>query len=357
MFAKTRLAAIAAVTASVLVAGTASAQEAIRYNGYYVSAMAGVNFAERSDISGTGISTNAKYDDGYAGALAFGRAFGNGLRLEGELSRRANDVDNFGGTSATGDFTASAFMVNALYDFDIGMRVVPYIGAGLGLARIDAEARPIGGSTTDDSDTDLAWQAMIGISIPMSQSWALTAEARHFNGGDPNFTLASGTEVNADYEATSLMVGVRFNLTPPAPAPKAPEPMPAAEPAPAPAPAAKPAPEPAPPAGPRSFLVFFDWDKADIRADARQILEAAARAAKNGNQVRIQLTGHADRSGPAGYNQRLSVRRANNAKEVLVGLGIPANQIGTVGRGETEPLVSTADGVREPRNRRVEIAF
>ena len=78
---------------------------------------------------------------------------------------------------------------------------------------------------------------------------------------------------------------------------------------------------------------------------------------KKGDFVKITLTGHADRSGPAGYNQRLSVRRANAAKAVLVQLGVDAKNITAIGKGETQPLVPTADGVREPRNRRVEIMF
>ena len=69
------------------------------------------------------------------------------------------------------------------------------------------------------------------------------------------------------------------------------------------------------------------------------------------------LTGHADRSGPVAYNQRLSERRADAVKARLIREGIPAGQIVTIGRGETQPMVPTADGVREPQNRRVEIVL
>ena len=51
----------------------------------------------------------------------------------------------------------------------------------------------------------------------------------------------------------------------------------------------------------------------------------------------------------------LSIRRANAVKDALVRAGIPANQIAVIGKGESDPLVPTADGVREPQNRRVEI--
>ncbi|MDH3240423.1 MAG: OmpA family protein [Alphaproteobacteria bacterium] len=127
------------------------------------------------------------------------------------------------------------------------------------------------------------------------------------------------------------------------------------KPKPAPAPVAKPAPAPPPP--PRSFIVFFDWNRAGIRADALRVLEAAAAYAKQRGFTKVMLTGHADRSGAANYNMGLSQRRAAAAKAALVKLGLSAGGISTVGKGESAPLVSTSDGVREPRNRRVEINF
>ncbi|HJS31899.1 MAG TPA: OmpA family protein, partial [Alphaproteobacteria bacterium] len=115
---------------------------------------------------------------------------------------------------------------------------------------------------------------------------------------------------------------------------------------------------PAPAPGPqRNFLVFFDWDRADITAEGQRVIEQAAASAKAGNVTRITATGHADRSGSDRYNQRLSERRGNNVKAALVRQGIPENQIVVVGKGETQPLVPTADGVREPQNRRVEVVL
>lgn len=102
-------------------------------------------------------------------------------------------------------------------------------------------------------------------------------------------------------------------------------------------------------------MVFFDWDRADITPQARETLAKVAANAKAGKATRLDLTGHADRSGPEPYNMRLSLRRADNVKKVLVGLGLPADAISMVGKGETSPLVPTPDGVREPQNRRVEI--
>ncbi len=69
------------------------------------------------------------------------------------------------------------------------------------------------------------------------------------------------------------------------------------------------------------------------------------------------LGGHADRSGSADYNVGLSQRRADAVKAYLGGRGVPDGAMSTEAFGESRPLVETADGVREPQNRRVEITF
>jgi outer membrane protein OmpA-like peptidoglycan-associated protein len=71
--------------------------------------------------------------------------------------------------------------------------------------------------------------------------------------------------------------------------------------------------------------------------------------------VQLQVTVYTDRSGSAGYNQRLSERRANNAARALAAMGVPREQMVVSGRGENDNRVPTANGVREPQNRRVEI--
>jgi outer membrane protein OmpA-like peptidoglycan-associated protein len=117
---------------------------------------------------------------------------------------------------------------------------------------------------------------------------------------------------------------------------------------------APPAPPP-PPGTTQSFIVFFDFDRANLTATAVQTIQQAAAQAKSGRVARITVTGHADRSGSDAYNMALSLRRANAVKDQLVREGIAANAIAIIGRGESQPLVPTPDGVREPQNRRVEI--
>jgi hypothetical protein len=115
-----------------------------------------------------------------------------------------------------------------------------------------------------------------------------------------------------------------------------------------------PPPQPAP-AQATSFMVFFDWDRSDLSQQAQNTISQAANAFKQTGAARITATGHADRSGPENYNMALSLRRANAVKDSLVRNGVPAGAIQVIGKGESQPLVPTADGVREPQNRRVEI--
>ena len=127
-------------------------------------------------------------------------------------------------------------------------------------------------------------------------------------------------------------------------------------PRPAPPPSIQPAPQPAP-ALISSFMVFFDFDQSALTAQARETIGQAAAAAKSGSFQRINVAGHADRSGSEQYNMALSLRRAGAVRDELVRNGVPAGSIFVVGRGETAPLIPTPDGVREPQNRRVEIVL
>ena len=118
-----------------------------------------------------------------------------------------------------------------------------------------------------------------------------------------------------------------------------------------------PPPPPPPQAQSQAFMVFFDWDRSNLSAQALNTVQQAAQAYKTRGSARVTTTGHTDTSGPDGYNMALSLRRANTVKDALVKEGVPATAISVVGRGEQGLLVQTGDGVREPQNRRVEIVL
>ena len=119
----------------------------------------------------------------------------------------------------------------------------------------------------------------------------------------------------------------------------------------------EPAPPPPAPAEPRTFIVFFDWDSDALTGEARAIIASAVDYANAGGASRVQVTGHADRSGSDSYNMGLSRRRAEAVKAEFIRLGMADNEVGATWRGEQDPLVATPDGVREPQNRRVEIVI
>jgi OOP family OmpA-OmpF porin len=350
------------------------AAQAQPINGLYIGAAAGANWVMDSDVTVSGISpafglTSAQrtgtvsYDLGYALVGNIGYGFGNGIRAELEVSFRENDVDSVsgfrGGRRSSGLVQTFAIMGNAYYDFNFAPNqlVTPYVGVGAGYGFFRASnVRQI--STTDFRDqttasgTDgrFAYQAIVGaaFNVPGAPGLALTAEYRFFATLDQEvdstvYRPAGFARGKAEFENYnhSLLLGIRyaFGQTPPPPVV-----------APAPAPAA--APQVA-----RTYLVFFDWNRADLTDRARQIIGEAAQNAQSGGVTRIEVSGHADRSGTPQYNQRLSERRAQVVAAELERRGIARSAMSIQAFGESRPLVPTADGVREPQNRRVEIVF
>ena len=107
--------------------------------------------------------------------------------------------------------------------------------------------------------------------------------------------------------------------------------------------------------------MFFDWDRSDLTARAREIVAEAAQASTHVQTTRIEVDGYTDNSSIHGgargarYNQGLSVRRATSVRAELVRDGVPGGVIAIHGYGETHPLVATGPDTREPQNRRVEI--
>ncbi|MBV9656215.1 MAG: OmpA family protein [Acetobacteraceae bacterium] len=369
----------ALLAATVLAAPVAVQAQPI--SGLYVGAGAGVNFKQDQNFTGlnanvgplapftsNGNSLKLTYDTGWVGVASVGYGLGNGLRLEVEGNYRDNNVRTLHGTpfptAAGGDTQTYGAMVNVLYDVDVASYtgvdwVMPYVGVGAGYAWTKLHAVKASGTTvpffgrSDDTDGNFAYQAIVGAAIPIDAmpGLAFTAEYRFFGViGDTSykgavdtgataatFTRTFGSAKLGDQYNHSILAGVRyaFNAAPPPPPP---------------APIVAPA-----PAAARSYLVFFDWDRADLSDRARQIIAEAARNSTSVQYTRIEVNGYTDTSGSAEYNQRLSVRRAQNVAAELVKDGVPRQAIAIQGFGETHLLVPTGPNVREPQNRRVEI--
>ena len=111
------------------------------------------------------------------------------------------------------------------------------------------------------------------------------------------------------------------------------------------------------PAAPKSYLVFFDFNKSDLTAQATEIVDQAAMNAGPAKVTRLTVTGHTDTVGSDAYNMRLSRRRAESVAAQLEKDGIASSEIQIVAKGKRDLLVPTADGVKEPQNRRVQIVY
>lgn len=100
---------------------------------------------------------------------------------------------------------------------------------------------------------------------------------------------------------------------------------------------------------------FFDFDKATLKPEGRQVLDQVADQAAGLDLETIIAVGYTDSTGPAAYNLKLSERRANSVKEYLVSKGIPADRIYTEGKGEADPIATNATREGRALNRRVEL--
>lgn len=105
------------------------------------------------------------------------------------------------------------------------------------------------------------------------------------------------------------------------------------------------------------YYIFFDFDQSVITMEGQQVISQIVNDYATGAVGQVSVVGHTDRSGSVPYNQGLSQRRAQAVEQALAASGIPVGVIVSSFEGESSPLVPTADGVREPSNRRAEVRF
>lgn len=368
--------------ASLLVPLTVRAQP---ISGVYVGLGAGANFlqdeqARLSGVQGSGVSSGAatlRFDPGFRTLASVGYGLGNGLRLEIEGDYFRNSLSSVGqnasypafgrplrlSASVQGNEEKYGGFVNALFDINpsllgfgsLPFGITPYLGAGFGYLQSHNQGLSIASPgqfliRSTGSGGNFAYQGIVGLAVPIDlvPGLALTAEYR-FTGIAANRALeaqafapgiagrAQLTERdNFNHSIVAVAVRYAFNYPPPAsPVPVAP-PISIAR-------------------ASRTYLVFFDWDRADLTERARQIIAEAAAAATRVQTTRVEVEGNADSSGTSAYNNSLSLRRARAVSEELIRSGVPQTEIAIQSFGETRPLVPAQIGAREPHNRRVKI--
>ena len=103
--------------------------------------------------------------------------------------------------------------------------------------------------------------------------------------------------------------------------------------------------------------LLFATDSFSVRADLQDDLVSVANSLNQYPESTIQVVGHTDSDGDAGYNQGLSERRAGAVGGILINAGVPSTRIQTIGRGESEPVASNLNAEGKAQNRRVEIVI
>jgi OmpA-OmpF porin, OOP family len=313
----------ALLAAAAMVALPVMAQAQTAAPGFYIGAEGGLNWLLNTTIGNTTVTPQT----GWAAGGVIGYDFvGPRVEVEGMYRQNQTYAGGFNGLAINNQISQLNFMANLLYDFAPASTITPYVGAGAGIAFVD--------SNSSLGSTQFAYQGIIGLGWNIDSNFRINLDGRYYGTTNPSVNVNgfSSTWSNNNF---SVMLGliVKFG-----------------------APAAVVPPQP-PIVTPPSFMVFFDWDRSNLSAQALQTIKQAAAAYKAKGNARITATGHTDTSGPENYNMALSLRRANAVKDALVREGVPATAIAVVGRGEQGLLVPTPDGVREPQNRRVEIVL
>ena len=320
----------ALIGGALLLATAASGFAQTGPTGPYVRLEGGLSVP--SDISvrtSAGASSTVNRDLGWIAGAAAGYQLGLfRAEINGDYSRNSVDSSkvNIGGHTQN-----ISFMMNGLFDIPLGMPIVPYIGAGAG-------ATDFGNGSTDR--WGFAIQPIVGVSYSITPQISISGEYRYLYGVD-EVHFGTVTLTNREHH---FLLGATYHFGSPVPPPPTPV-------------AAPPAPPPAAVAPQRQmFIVFFEFDKSALTPDGRRVVDAAAAAFKSGKSG-VAVAGYTDLAGTQQYNLALSKRRADAVKAALVRDGVPAAAIDESWHGKENPRVPTADGVREPQNRRVEITM
>ncbi|WP_296716304.1 OmpA family protein [Erythrobacter sp.] len=339
------------VSAAAIIAAPAQARDGQVYAGIN----GGIVFEDQADVEsepfrGTPPENEARINTGTgweAGAV-LGYDFGM-FRLEGEGNFRNQDHDTLIITSSnntSGLVAGNRFgpgstqktysgMLNALVDIgdDDGFQV--FAGGGAGIAIVDFElSTPETGMLADDTDTTFAYQGLAGVRYAVTENIDLGVKYRYFRADNVNVDGFGGSPLEIALESHSVLASLLFNFG-----------------------GSEAAPPPQAQCNTGPYIVFFEFDESEVTAEAATILNNAITAYANCGSARVMLAGHTDTVGSQSYNMDLAARRNQSVRNYMTGRGVPDGRIASEAFGESQPRVPTADGVREPQNRRVEVTY
>jgi outer membrane protein OmpA-like peptidoglycan-associated protein len=319
--------------AAIAIVAVGPAQAGAGRDGWYFGLEAGASMVDDTSLAGPGYAS-VRFSDDFATFATLGHSWDH-WRLEFEIGLRDNDLGSINGANVIdGGLREWSGFVNAAYGIHLSSRWVLDMGAGVGLdnAKFDDH---LGGR---DDDTVVGIQALAGLTYRVTQHWDLAVTYRRLWTGAPEFRIGT-TVSDMDLDKHSVTVGLRYGYDEPPPPPAEPPPPP----------------PPPPPPAPKQFIVFFGFGKANLTAEAQAVVAEAAAAAKAQGSAKILIVGHTDTVGSSDSNHQLSLRRADAVKDELTRLGVSPDAITASGKGESELMVQTGDGVKEPQNRRATI--
>lgn len=301
--------------------------------------------------------------------VRLGYNFTKNFGIEGTLEHVNTRVDRSGARNTPDSppfFTPddgvknTLYHIDAIYHFMPERKFNPFVVAGIGESHFNA-------SSTGNTDRFLI-DFGVGAKYWMTGNTALRADVRDIVTVDRTFHNIEAT-VGIVFAFGGKAKPAPVAKPEPRPEPK-PEPRPEPKPEPRvearpepPKPEPKPEPEPAPMVQEKKIIledVHFEFDKATLTKEAREILKRDTQVLKENPGVRVRIEGHACAHGPEDYNLRLSERRANAVKEFLIkDGGIEAERLSTIAYGETRlampeiPTPKNKNSKEAKANRRV----
>jgi opacity protein-like surface antigen len=213
---------VAIICAGLLLAGM-MAPAAASAGKAYIGGQGALVVTERGKGDGGLDGIEFRYEKGFHGAATLGYDLGTAHpwigvgRIELEVGLQRSDLDTInigaGKLDASGKVQVESIMVNTFGEHRETYPWIPYIGGGLGAARVSLDNVSFpGGMPVDDDDVVFAWQVGAGIGLQAFQRMALDLGYRYFQAVDPKFGNDEGLHFTVRYRAHHVLLGVRFNF-------------------------------------------------------------------------------------------------------------------------------------------------
>ena len=203
---RTALAVLLLAVFTLALSGRADAQT------YYLDLRGAYSHVYDTDLSGPGLVGEAVFDQGYGAAAAVGLQWVDGWRFEGEVSWQRSDIESVAGVTTEGRAETYTAALNIYYRLMHERSATPYLGGGIGAARLGVSDLPAGLSRIDDYDVVLALQAMAGVDFSISQSVTLSVEYRYFAAAEADLFDDVGNAYEMEFTSSTAMLGIRLGF-------------------------------------------------------------------------------------------------------------------------------------------------